>query len=117
MKKRFLYSPTDGGSSVPAQGPQQDMTAMRTDGMEKQTPSGRRPQTFGEKMAGVSFNPSKSPSVDEVKHSAAAFIDRIEEAQHRMDLMDATQHALFEQSKILALQAQMMAVKAITWNG
>lgn len=105
MKRRFLY---DHGVNAEVGG------SVLSDG--KQAGEARK-LTFGERLAGVTFNPSKSPSVDEVKHGAAAFMDRIDEAQHRMTEMESIQHVMFEQSKILALQAQMLAVKAITWNG
>lgn len=114
MKKRFLYDHgvnAEGGGALSNAGP-----GDTSDSQDVNSPTGRRPYTIGEKLAGVSFNPSKSPSVDEVKYSAAAFIDRIDEAQHRQET-ERIQDALFEQAKLLALQAQMLAVKAITWNG
>lgn len=76
----------------------------------------QRELTSGEQLAGITFNPGGSPSVDDVKFTAAQFIDSIYAAQKRFDYFDDIQIEMFNQAKIRALEAQMLAVKAITWN-
>lgn len=79
-------------------------------------------QTFGEKLAGVSFNPSNDSHVDRVKKTAADFIDAIEDANwsnfiHGEKIEDNhIVKQIMQQAKIRALEAQMLAVKAITWK-
>ncbi len=75
--------------------------------------------TFGEKLAGISFNPSNDSDVDEVKNAAAKFMDSIHEAQEKMTAhvpIQSIPERLMEEAKIRALEAQMLAVKAITWK-
>lgn len=71
--------------------------------------------TFGEQLMGVSFNPSQSPAVDNVKKAAAAFADAVKDnatnfpsGSFQADLVDRALHN--------ALIAQMQIVKALTWN-
>jgi hypothetical protein len=78
---------------------------------------GERELTYGEKMAGVNFNPSAIPVVDDVKKSAARFIDDIVgDTYDLQSVATPEQKLMLEQAVMLALQAQMLTVKAITYR-
>ena len=73
----------------------------------------QRSLTFGEKAAGVSFNPGGLPVVDSIKQKAAALIDELN------DLRRATsgEAARYYSKAISHLEdAQMNAVRAATWQ-
>ena len=68
-------------------------------------------QTLGEKRAGVTFNPSNNPTVDEIKQKTAELIDLVESLK--------TSETTSEQHRVIALastgfqQAKMWAVEAV----
>lgn len=68
--------------------------------------------TQGEKLAGISFNPSNNVKVDEVKRKFADLIDLVlsHKASSYADnlVQDNAIHSL--------MNAQMAVVKAITWQ-
>ncbi|EEU7555564.1 hypothetical protein [Proteus mirabilis] len=71
-------------------------------------------QTLGQKLVGISFNPSGNIIVDAVEQNAADTIDLIQ---------DSMQKATSEESLMIhneairrIMDAQMWAVKAITWK-
>lgn len=70
--------------------------------------------TFGEKAAGVSFNPGGNPDVDKVKRLAANLIDEIH--QLRLNCKVAEQARYFSAAITEIEKGQMLAVKAITWQ-
>lgn len=78
--------------------------------------------SFGEKLAGINFNPSGNEHVDNVKGTAASFMDAIHSASWSNQLdgktIDEThiKMRLFREAELRALEAQMLAVKAITWK-
>lgn len=78
--------------------------------------------SFGQKLAGVSFNPSNDSHVDLVKSAAANFMDAIENADwanFKNGEVIPDNHItkqIMAQAKLRALEAQMLAVKAITWK-
>jgi hypothetical protein len=71
--------------------------------------------TYGEKAVGLTFNPSGDPDVDKVKRLYAEIIDlcfdRRETAPRSGDY-----GRLFSIAITQAQQAQMWAVKALTWR-
>ena len=69
--------------------------------------------TFGEKAAGVSFNPSKDPAVDSIKGKFAAVIDEMNAARDAATSSGAKRY--YSKAISYAEDAQMNAVKAITW--
>lgn len=79
----------------------------------------KRELTYGEKMVGLTFNPSGNPDVQLVKEQYAAIIDSLKARYVSMD--HATEHSP-HQVKFLegaidrAIDAQMWAVKAITYG-
>ncbi len=73
-----------------------------------------RELTFGEKAAGVTFNPGAIPDVDEVKKSYAAIIDRLVELRDKTNSTEA--HRYFQRAIAEIECSQMFAVKAITWK-
>lgn len=69
--------------------------------------------SFGQKAAGVSFNPSGDPDVNEIKEKSASLIDRL--AYMRSQCIG--EKARYFSKAITDLEsAQMFAVKAITWK-
>lgn len=74
--------------------------------------------SFGEKLAGTTFNSSADSDVDKIKQAAAVFMNAIHDLRkwpgmnaEIVMLDDMLKHAEFT-----ALEAQMLAVKAITWK-
>lgn len=79
----------------------------------------QRSLTYGEKMVGITFNPSNNPDVQKVKEQYAAIIDDLH--AHRAGIDQASEHTphqvKFVESAIdKAITAQMAAVKAITYG-
>lgn len=76
------------------------------------------PLSFGERLAGTTFNPSNDSDVDKVKQAAAAFMNAIENAYVAAcaSPMDDIVQDIWRESKLDALKSQMLAVKAITWK-
>jgi len=72
-------------------------------------------QTFGEKAVGLSFNPSNSSLVDEVKKQYAKIIDDLALLRCSDGLSDEARR-LCSIAITEAQGAQMWAVKAITWK-
>ena len=74
----------------------------------------QRALTPGEKAAGCSFNPSKDPAVDSIKAKFAAAIDEMNTARNAATSSGAKRY--FSKAISYAEDAQMNAVKAITWQ-
>jgi hypothetical protein len=74
-----------------------------------------RPPTFGEKAVGLSFNPSGDPAVHACKAGFAALIDQMEAIRNDPKSSSGKKrHAAL--AITMAEDAQMRAVKAITWR-
>lgn len=71
-------------------------------------------QTFGMTAVGASFNPSKNENVDKIKQTAADFIDSFHGLQD--EASDGEVIAMYKLAQRAAQEAQMWAVKAVTWN-
>lgn len=71
-------------------------------------------QTLGQKLVGVSFNPSGNIMIDAVKQNAADTIDLIQDSMERA----TSEEALMIHNEAIRriMDAQMWAVKAITWK-
>lgn len=72
-----------------------------------------RELTFGEKAAGVNFNPSNDPAVDSIKAKFAAIIDECNDAR---SMVTGEAGRYFSKAISYAEDAQMNAVKALTWK-
>lgn len=73
-----------------------------------------RELTWGEKQAGVSFNPSKDPVVDEIKADFAKLFDKLNDLRHTANGPDV---ARFYSMALTELNhSQMDAVKGATWS-
>ena len=72
--------------------------------------------TYGEKAVGLTFNPSNDPDVDEVKKLYAQIIDICFERRESAPRTSADFGRLYSIAITQAQQAQMWAVKAITWK-
>lgn len=70
--------------------------------------------TFGEKAAGVSFNPSALPLVDDIKKAFAVAIDLCNNA--RSETINGEMKRYYSKAISYAEDAQMNAVKAATWR-
>jgi len=78
---------------------------------EKQIP---RPLTFGEKAAGVNFNPGGHESVNSIKAKFAAIIDECDQLRTATENGEAKRY--YSKAISYAEDAQMNAVKAATWQ-
>lgn len=87
--------------------------ANATDGL-LQGPLVPREYTFGEKAAGVSFNPSKDPLVDEVKAATAHLIDLLHNFRTAKGNSEASRYISAAITEIQ--KGQMLAVKGLTWQ-
>ena len=70
--------------------------------------------TYGQRMVGVSFNPSGNALVDAVKQGYANVIDDMANLREQTD--DQEKKRLCSIAITEAQSAQMWAVKAITWK-
>jgi hypothetical protein len=73
-----------------------------------------RAPTFGEKLVGLSFNPSGDKAVHEMKKYYADIIDQLQEVRRHTaggEKLRCLSIAITE-----AQTAQMWAVKALTWK-
>ena len=79
-----------------------------------------RPQTFGEKAVGITFNPSGSDEVYEAKMLAAKQIDLLEKIHIKLTNDSANtswvRNVLRTQAFNLLISAQMALVKYLTWK-
>ena len=80
-----------------------------------------RPQTFGEKAVGITFNPSGSDEVYEAKMLAAKQIDLLEKVHNKVTddgkaMSSWVINVLRTQAFNLLVSAQMALVKYITWK-
>ena len=80
-----------------------------------------RPQTFGEKAVGITFNPSGSDEVYEAKMLAAKQIDLLEKVHNKVTddgkaMSSWVRNVLRTQAFNLLVSAQMALVKYITWK-
>lgn len=70
-------------------------------------------ETFGQKLVGVTFNPSDNIEVDKVKRLLAEAIDIV---NNRAIARETTHADLVKNATYELVSAQMAAVKAITWD-
>ena len=79
-----------------------------------------RPQTFGEKAVGITFNPSGADEVYEAKMLAAKQIDLLEKIHIKLTNDSANtswvRNVLRTQAFNLLVSAQMALVKYLTWK-
>jgi hypothetical protein len=71
--------------------------------------------TFGEKAVRLAFNPSGDPDIERVKRLYAEIVDFCNDARSDADL-DDEKARLFSIAITSAQEAQMWAVKAISWR-
>nr|WP_293844214.1 hypothetical protein [uncultured Arsenicibacter sp.] len=70
--------------------------------------------TFGQKAVGLRFNPSGSDEVGQIKQTFADAIDKLNDL--RKSTKSPMAHVLSEHAILQAIDAQMWAVKALTWQ-
>ncbi|MDC6033466.1 hypothetical protein [Proteus mirabilis] len=71
-------------------------------------------QTLGQKLVGISFNPSGNIIVDAVKQNAADTIDLIQDSMQKATSEESLM--IYNEAIRRIMDAQMWAVKAITWK-
>lgn len=71
--------------------------------------------TFGQKLVGISFNPSQDPKVDKAKKLCAELADLLNEHNESKEKTQDSQR-LFSHAVGEILNAQMNAVKVLTYN-
>jgi hypothetical protein len=70
--------------------------------------------TWGEKQAGVSFNPGGDPKVDEIKQDFANLMDKINDL--RTEAGRGEKARFYSMALSHMNDAQMETVKGITWS-
>jgi hypothetical protein len=70
--------------------------------------------SFGQKAVGLTFNPSNDPQVQAIKQASANLIDLCNDIRTKTESGEVKR--LMSVAITEAQVAQMMAVKAVTWN-
>lgn len=70
--------------------------------------------SFGQRAAGVTFNPGGLPEVDSIKAKFAAIIDELNELRNAAPIGEAKRY--YSKAISYAEDAQMNGVKASTWK-
>lgn len=70
--------------------------------------------SFGQKAAGVTFNPGGKPEVDSIKAKFATIIDELNNLRNDAPIGEAKRY--YSKAISYAEDAQMNAVKAVTWQ-
>lgn len=81
-------------------------------GEEKSAPTGQ-PSSFGMKLVGASFNPSKDPNVDKAKALCAQLADLVNNHFHESENSDLSK-MLYTHTVGEILNCQMNVVKLLT---
>lgn len=74
-----------------------------------------RPMTFGEKLVGISFNPSNDYRVDKAKQLCAELADLLNDHNELIEKSQDSQR-LFSHAVGEILNAQMNVVKVLTYK-
>lgn len=75
--------------------------------------------SFGEKLVGLSFNPSGNLEVNRVKQICAELVDLLHEyknVSYEVGTLTALKEDIIDRAFMDILAAQMMSVKALTLN-
>jgi len=70
--------------------------------------------SFGQRAAGVTFNPSKLEGVNKIKALAADLLDELD--RQRSEVTDGEQKAQYTLAIRNVTQGKMWGVNAATWN-
>jgi hypothetical protein len=73
-----------------------------------------QPLSYGQKAVGLTFNPSGSPEVNANKQGCATLIDQMDALRNNSDSPEQKRLASVAITKLQ--DAQMWAVKALTWR-
>ncbi|MEY1029856.1 hypothetical protein [Providencia stuartii] len=71
-------------------------------------------KSLGQKLVGISFNPSSLSAVDEAKQKSAEIIDLVRDSMESATSEEALM--IHNEAMRRIVDAQMWAVKAITWK-
>lgn len=71
-------------------------------------------ESLGQRLVDINFNPSSQSTVDEIKQKLAELIDLVHDSRENV----ASEEALMIHDEAMRriMDAQMWAVKAITWK-
>lgn len=74
--------------------------------------------SYGQKAVGITFNPSNDPEVQKIKETFAAIIDGLNDKRGavKLSVNAAEQVRMLSIAITHAQEAQMWAVKAVTWK-
>lgn len=70
--------------------------------------------SFGQKLVGLTFNPSGNPKVQRVKEICAELADLVREGNEVLHMDNSVQHHLVQHAYGEILNAQMNVVKVLT---
>lgn len=88
---------------------------MESQSVGNTLPSDQRPApTYGEKLAGVSFNPSNDPKVDTAKRLCAQLADLVNEHWQGKETSGLLETQIYNHAVGELLNAQMLIVKLLT---
>ena len=79
----------------------------------KDTPSVTRELSFGEKLVGITFNPSNDGDVSEIKTKMAELINLLWDRNKQNESSELSK-LVYDAAIVSLLEAQMMAVKYVT---
>lgn len=74
----------------------------------------KAPLSFGERAAGVSFNPAQHPLVADIKQKSAELLDLLNNARNSTE--DGDEKRMYSLAITDVQSGQMWGVKAATWN-
>ncbi len=83
--------------------------------MENDVPSSPWQPTFGEKLVGITFNPSGDPKVQRVKELCAELADLVSDEYNSRENTYLVK-VLYDHTLVEILNAQMNAVKLLTFK-
>ncbi len=73
-------------------------------------------KTYGQKLVGISFNPGQREDVNDIKQKCADIIDNLTEQRDSCDRGHESA-MIFDEAIRRIMDAQMWAVKAVTYGG
>ncbi len=91
----------------------ENSTIINTELQPKDAPNETKQLSFGEKLVGITFNPSNDGDVAEIKTKVAELANLLYErnSQNESSLLSK---AIYDAAIVSLLEAQMMAVKYVT---
>lgn len=92
------------------------LKSLLVDEIAKQEPTAERELTFGEKLVGLTFNPSGDPKVQRAKEICAELADLVRKDNEILSIDNSVKHHLLHHTYGEILNAQMNVVKVLTFK-